>query len=408
MRQDKFSKAHLILYACGIIPVVWLALLLAPYMGGGLAGLVRYGGAALDHPFHIVWCEGSLKTVLIFLLCYALGIGVYLSTDRNYRRREEHGSARWGDPKGINRKYADKELTANKILTQNVAIGLDGRRHRRNLNVLVVGGSGAGKTRFYAKPNIMNANTSLIVLDCKGEILRDTGGLLEANGYDIKVLDLNNMEKSHCYNPFAYLRSDNDIQRLVTNLFKNTTPKGAQSQDPFWDQAAQMLLLALVFYLHYEAPPEERNFSMVMEMIRAGEVREDDDTYQSPLDELFDRLEMRDPEHIALKYYRNYRSGSGKTLKSIQITLVSRLEKFNLESLAGMTQTDEMELWSLGEKKTAIFAVIPDNDSSFNFIVGLLYTQLFQQLYYQAVWYTAAAARPCAFRHGRVRQCRTA
>lgn len=384
MRQDKFSKAHLILYACGIIPVVWLALLLAPYMGGGLAGLVQYGGAALDHPFHIVWCEDSLKTVLIFLSCYGLGIGVYLSTDRNYRRREEHGSARWGDPKGINRKYADKELTANKILTQNVAIGLDGRRHRRNLNVLVVGGSGAGKTRFYAKPNIMNANTSLIVLDCKGEILRDTGGLLEANGYDIKVLDLNSMEKSHCYNPFAYLRSDNDIQRLVTNLFKNTTPKGAQSQDPFWDQAAQMLLLALVFYLHYEAPPEERNFSMVMEMIRAGEVREDDDTYQSPLDELFDRLEMRDPEHIALKYYRNYRSGSGKTLKSIQITLVSRLEKFNLESLAGMTQTDEMELWSLGEKKTAIFAVIPDNDSSFNFIVGLLYTQLFQQLYYQA------------------------
>ena len=384
MRQDKFSKAHLILYACGIIPVVWLALLLAPYMGGGLVGLVRYGGAALDHPFHIVWCEDSLKTVLIFLLCYGLGIGVYLSTDRNYRRREEHGSAKWGDPRAINRKYADKEPTANKILTQNVAIGLDGRRHRRNLNVLVVGGSGAGKTRFYAKPNIMNANTSLIVLDCKGEILRDTGGLLEANGYDIKVLDLINMEKSHCYNPFAYLRNDNDIQRLVTNLFKNTTPKGAQSQDPFWDQAAQMLLLALVFYLHYEAPPEERNFSMVMEMIRAGEVREDDDTYQSPLDELIDRLEMRDPEHIALKYYRNYRSGSGKTLKSIQITLVSRLEKFNLESLAGMTQTDEMELWSLGEKKTAIFAVIPDNDSSFNFIVGLLYTQLFQQLYYQA------------------------
>ena len=384
MRQDKFSKAHLILYACGIIPVVWLALLLAPYMGGGLVGLVRYGGAALDHPFHIVWCEDSLKTVLIFLLCYGLGIGVYLSTDRNYRRREEHGSAKWGDPRAINRKYADKEPTANKILTQNVAIGLDGRRHRRNLNVLVVGGSGAGKNRFYAKPNIMNANTSLIVLDCKGEILRDTGGLLEANGYDIKVLDLINMEKSHCYNPFAYLRNDNDIQRLVTNLFKNTTPKGAQSQDPFWDQAAQMLLLALVFYLHYEAPPEERNFSMVMEMIRAGEVREDDDTYQSPLDELFDRLEMRDPEHIALKYYRNYRSGSGKTLKSIQITLVSRLEKFNLESLAGMTQTDEMELWSLGEKKTAIFAVIPDNDSSFNFIVGLLYTQLFQQLYYQA------------------------
>ncbi|MCI9157360.1 MAG: type IV secretory system conjugative DNA transfer family protein [Lawsonibacter sp.] len=384
MRQDKFSKAHLTLYACGVIPVVWLALLLAPYVGGGLLGLVRYGGAALNDPFHIVWCEDSLKTVLIFVLCYGLGIGVYLSTDRNYRRREEHGSAKWGTAQAVRKKYADKRAAENKILTQNVAIGLDGRKHRRNLNILVCGGSGAGKTRFFAKPNIMNANTSFVCLDPKGELLRDTGNLLKAKGYDIKVIDLINMEKSYCYNPFVYLRSDNDIQRLVTNLFKNTTPKGSQSQDPFWDQAAQMLLLALVFYLHYEAPPDEQNFPMVMEMIRAGEVREDNDEFQSPLDELFDRLEMRNPEHIALKYYRNYRSGSGKTLKSIQITLVSRLEKFNLESLAGMTQTDEMELWSLGERKTAIFAVIPDNDSSFNFIVGMLYTQLFQQLYYQA------------------------
>ena len=384
MRQDKFSKAHLTLYACGIIPVVWLALLLAPYVGGGLLGLVRYGRAVLNDPLHIVLCGDSLKTVLIFVLCYGLGIGVYLSTDRNYRRREEHGSAKWGTAQAVRKKYADRKVTENKILTQNVAIGLDGRKHRRNLNILVCGGSGAGKTRFFAKPNIMNANTSFVCLDPKGELLRDTGNLLKAKGYDIKVIDLINMEKSYCYNPFVYLRSDNDIQRLVTNLFKNTTPKGSQSQDPFWDQAAQMLLLALVFYLHYEAPPDEQNFPMVMEMIRAGEVREDNDEFQSPLDELFDRLEMRNPEHIALKYYRNYRSGSGKTLKSIQITLVSRLEKFNLESLASMTQTDEMELWSLGERKTAIFAVIPDNDSSFNFIVGLLYTQLFQQLYYQA------------------------
>jgi len=198
------------------------------------------------------------------------------------------------------------------------------------------------------------------------------------------VLDLINMEKSHCYNPFVYLRDDNDIQKLVTNIFKNTTPKGSQSQDPFWDQAAMMLLLALVFYLHYEAPPDEQNFPMVLEMIRAGEVREDNDDFRSPLDELFNKLEHRNPEHIALKYYKNYRSGSGKTLKSIQITLVARLEKFNLDSLAGITQTDELQLGNLGEKKTAIFAVIPDNDSSFNFIVGMLYTQLFQQLYYSA------------------------
>lgn len=384
VRNDKFSKASLTLYACGTIPVIWIALLLAPYVDGGLVALIRYGGAALNDPFHIVLCEDSLKAVLIFLTCYGLGIGIYLSTDRNYRRREEHGSAKWGVPGQVNQKYADKNITENKILTQNVAIGLDGRRHRRNLNILVCGGSGAGKTRFFAKPNIMNANTSFVCLDPKGELLRDTGNLLREKGYDIKVIDLINMEKSHCYNPFVYIRNDNDVQRLVTNLFKNTTPKGSQSQDPFWDQAAQMLLLALVFYLHYEAPEDEQNFPMVMEMIRSGEVMEDNDEYRSPLDELFDRLEMREPDHIALKYYRNYRSGSGKTLKSIQITLVSRLEKFNLDSLASMTQTDEMELWSLGEKRTAIFAVIPDNDSSFNFIVGLLYTQLFQQLYYQA------------------------
>lgn len=384
VRNDKFSKASLTLYACGTIPVIWIALLLAPYVDGGLVALIRYGGAVLNDPFHIVLCEDSLKAVLIFLTCYGLGIGIYLSTDRNYRRREEHGSAKWGVPGQVNQKYADKNITENKILTQNVAIGLDGRRHRRNLNILVCGGSGAGKTRFFAKPNIMNANTSFVCLDPKGELLRDTGNLLREKGYDIKVIDLINMEKSHCYNPFVYIRNDNDVQRLVTNLFKNTTPKGSQSQDPFWDQAAQMLLLALVFYLHYEAPEDEQNFPMVMEMIRSGEVMEDNDEYRSPLDELFDRLEMREPDHIALKYYRNYRSGSGKTLKSIQITLVSRLEKFNLDSLASMTRTDEMELWSLGEKKTAIFAVIPDNDSSFNFIVGLLYTQLFQQLYYQA------------------------
>lgn len=384
MRHDKFSKQNVLLYCLGTTPVVWLALRIAPFMEDGLPGLIKNFGAAMSRPFCITLCGNSLKTILVLLLCYGLAIGIYLSTQRNYRRREEHGSAQWGSPVQVNRKYADKVPTRNKILTQNVSVGLDGRRHRRNLNTLVCGGSGAGKTRFFAKPNLCQANSSYVVLDPKGELLRDTGNLLSAKGYDIKVLDLINMEKSHCYNPFVYLRSDNDIQRLVTNLFKNTTPKGSQSQDPFWDQAATMLLLALIFYLHYEAPPEEQNFPMVMEMIRAGEVREDDETYKSALDILFERLEMRNPEHIALKYYRSYHSGSGKTLKSIQITLISRLEKFNLESLASITQNDELELWSIGEKKTAVFAIIPDNDSSFSFLVGMLYTQLFQQLYYQA------------------------
>ena len=384
MRHDKFSQQNILLYCLGTIPVVWLALRIAPFMEDGLPGLIKNFGAAMSRPFYITLCGNSLKTILVLLLCYGLAIGIYLSTQRNYRRREEHGSAQWGSPVQVTRKYADKVPTRNKILTQNVSVGLDGRKHRRNLNTLVCGGSGAGKTRFFAKPNLCQANSSYVVLDPKGELLRDTGNLLSAKGYDIKVLDLINMEKSHCYNPFVYLRSDNDIQRLVTNLFKNTTPKGSQSQDPFWDQAATMLLLALIFYLHYEAPPEEQNFPMVMEMIRAGEVREDDETYKSALDILFERLEMRNPEHIALKYYRSYHSGSGKTLKSIQITLISRLEKFNLESLASITQNDELELWSIGEKKTAVFAIIPDNDSSFSFLVGMLYTQLFQQLYYQA------------------------
>ena len=384
MRHDKFSRQNVLLYCLGTIPVVWLALRIAPFMEEGLPGLIQNFGAAMSCPFYITLCGNSLKTILVLLLCYGIAIGIYLSTQRNYRRREEHGSAQWGSPVQVNRKYADKVPTRNKILTQNVSVGLDGRKHRRNLNTLVCGGSGAGKTRFFAKPNLCQANSSYVVLDPKGELLCDTGNLLSAKGYDIKVLDLINMEKSHCYNPFVYLRSDNDIQRLVTNLFKNTTPKGSQSQDPFWDQAATMLLLALIFYLHYEAPPEEQNFPMVMEMIRAGEVREDDETYKSALDILFERLEMRNPEHIALKYYRSYHSGSGKTLKSIQITLISRLEKFNLESLASITQNDELALWSIGEKKTAVFAIIPDNDSSFSFLVGMLYTQLFQQLYYQA------------------------
>ena len=385
MREDKFSRTNVILYCLGLIPTVWLGLLVAPTLRSGLPNLIRNLAVVFSNPFHIGWCEDSVKAVLIFICAYVMGIGIYLSTARNYRRREEHGSAHWGNAGQVNKKYENKaEPEKNKILTQKTKIGLDGRKHRRNLNVLVCGGSGAGKTRFYAKPNIMQANTSFVILDPKGENVRDTGNLLKSKGYDIKVLDLINMDKSYCYNPFVYLHSDNDIQKLVTNIFKNTTPKGSQSQDPFWDQAAMMLLLALVFFLHYEAPPEEQNFPMVMEMIRSGEVKEDDDGFMSPLDRLFARLADRTPDHIALKYYRNYRSGSGKTLKSIQITLVARLEKFNLDSLAAITQSDEMELDKLGEKKTAIYAVIPDNDSSYNFIVGMLYTQLFQQLYYSA------------------------
>ena len=383
MKQDD-KQAAIILSVIGIIPVVWLALLIAPSVGGGLPEILPKLMTVFNNPFHIEFCEDSLKTVLVLLLCYGFGIGIYFSTRRNYRRREEHGSAKWGDAKAVNKKYYQAPKSENKLMTQNVSIGINAKKHRRNLNTLVCGGSGAGKTRFYCKPNMMQANTSFVILDPKGEIVRDVGKLLETKGYEIKVLDLISMEKSHCYNPFVYLQNDNDIQRLVTNLFKSTTPKGSQSNDPFWDTAASMLLLALVFYLHYEAPPDEQNFAMVMEMLRAGAIEDEDDNRPSPLDCLFDELADDNPEHIAIKYYRSYHSGSAKTLKSIQITLAARLEKFNLESLAALTSTDELELGTLGEKKTALFALIPDNDTSFNFLVSILYTQLFQQLFYSA------------------------
>lgn len=382
-RHDDF-KSNLPYYLLGIIPTVWLGLLIAPAVFGGLPEILSNLAVIMNNPFHIQWCEDSLKTVPLFLVCYGMGIGIYLSTKRNYRKGEEHGSAKWGDAKTVNKKYQAKKAEDNKLFTQNVSMGLDGRKHRRNLNTIVVGGSGAGKTRFYAKPNLCQANTSFVVLDPKGELVRDTGYLLEQKGYQVRVLDLLNMKKSFCYNPFVYLRDDNDVQRLVTNLFKSTTPKGSQSNDPFWDTAASMLLLALVFYLKYEAPPDEQNFPMVMEMLRAADVREEEESYQSPLDELFERLEMREPDHIAVKYYKDYHSGSAKTLKSIQITLAARLEKFNLSSLVSLTATDELDLPSLGEKKVALFALIPDNDTSFNFLVSILYTQIFQQLFYLA------------------------
>ena len=383
MKQDD-KRTAVILSLIGIIPVVWLALKIAPSVGGGLAAILPELMSVFENPFHIELCEDSVKAVLVLLLCYGMGIGIYFSTRRNYRRREEHGSAKWGEARTVNKKYTQHPKSANKLMTQNVSIGLNAKKHRRNLNTLVCGGIGAGKTRFYCKPNLMQANTSFVILDPKGEIVRDVGKLLEAKGYEIKVLDLISMEKSHCYNPFVYLRSDNDIQRLVTNLFKSTTPKGSQSNDPFWDTAASMLLLALVFYLHYEAPEDEQNFAMVMEMLRAGAIEDEEEPRPSPLDNLFSELEYENPEHIALKYYHSYHSGSAKTLKSIQITLAARLEKFNLESLAALTTTDELELETLGEKKTALFALIPDNDTSFNFLVSLLYTQLFQQLFYSA------------------------
>lgn len=367
-----------------LIPTIWVALLIAPYMDKGLINAIPNLNEALNHPFQIQWTNSTLKTIDIFLIIYVLGVGLYLSSAKNYRRTEEYGSAKWANPNTVCKKYANKDYFANKVFSQNVRMGLDGKKHRRNLNTVVIGGSGAGKTRFYAKPNIMQCNTSFVVLDPKGEIIRSVGHLLEENSYVIKVIDLIDMSKSLGYNPFHYIQSDKDVLKLITNLIRNTTPKGSSTNDPFWEKSETALLEALMLYLYHYAPEDEQNFTMVMEMLNYAEVKEDEEDYESPLDELFKRLEMIDSNSLALKQYKIYKQAAGKTAKSILISVGVRLAAFNLEELASLTKYDEMELEQIGERKTALFAIIPDNDSTFNFVVGMLYTQLFQMLYYQA------------------------
>ena len=383
MKRDIKGSAFLI--AAGAVLCVWAALKASPYLGGGLPALVEGLEDISSEPFKIVWTGRSLRVTLCSLIIYAAAVTAAAEENRAKRPGTESGSARWGDPKELSRRYRSEDPSMNKIMTENVMIGLDARRHKRNLNTLVIGGSGAGKTRSYVIPNLLQPSKeggcSFFVLDPKSEILRSVGGLLEKNGYRIRVLDLLNMEKSHSYNPLRYIETDNDVQRLVTNLFKSTQPKKAQAQDPFWDTSGMMLLSALIYYLHYMAPPEEQNFSMVMDLLRAGAIKSETQKQPTPLDKLFEELELKDPGHIAVKYYNSYHSGSPKTLMSIQITLAARLEKFNVEEFASLTVCDEMDLDRMGEEKTAIFAVIPDNDTSYNFLVSILYTQLFQQLF---------------------------
>lgn len=382
MRKDK--QVELVFYFVGAVFIAWLSVLVAPCIHEGLFDAIIYLNEAMNSPFSFELCQDTLKCILISESIYSFSYLAYYYNRKNYRRNEEYGSAKWANNKAVNKKYTEKDYSSNKILSQNVRIGLDGRRHRRNLNTLVIGGSGAGKTRFFGKPNLMQCNTSFVVLDPKGEQLRDVGNLLEKEGYVIKVVDLINMNRSHCYNPFRYIKDDKDVLKLITNLIRNTTPKGSQTNDPFWEKSETALLEALCLYLLHEAPEEEQNFTMVMEMIAAAEVKEDDEEYQSPLDELFERLEIRNPSSLALKQYKIYKQAAGKTAKSILISVGVRLSAFNLESIASLTATDELELDLVGERKTAIFAVIPDNDSTFNFLIGMLYTQLFQMLNYQA------------------------
>lgn len=309
MRKDK--QVELVFYFVGAVFIAWLSVLVAPCIHEGLFEAIIYLNDAMNSPFSFELCQDTLKCILISESIYSFSYLAYYYNRKNYRRNEEYGSAKWANNKAVNKKYAEKDYYSNKILSQIVRIGLDGRRHRRNLNTLVIGGSGAGKTRFFGKPNLMQCNTSFVVLDPKGEQLRDVGNLLEKEGYVIKVVDLINMNRSHCYNPFRYIKDDKDVLKLITNLIRNTTPKGSQTNDPFWEKSETALLEALCLYLLHEAPEEEQNFTMVMEMIAAAEVKEDDEEYQSPLDELFERLEIRNPNSLALKQYKIYKQAAG-------------------------------------------------------------------------------------------------
>ncbi len=380
------GKSDWILWLLALPLVWWAALLLADCAGPGrnLMVILELLTEKLNHPFQIYLTEYTAKSLLLCTLLYGMGIGIFYSNQKNYRRGEEHGSARWGNVNQLCKKYRAMPYAQNILLTQNFRMGLDCYKHRRNLNILVIGGSGAGKSRTFAIPNIMQCNCSMVITDPKAELLRKTGGLLKKMGYEVRVFDLIHPDTSFCYNPFQYVQDDKDVLRLINNLIKNTTPKGSQSSDPFWEKSETALLQALMMYLLHEAPPEEQNFPMIMEMLASAQVKEEDEDYESPLDILFERLEMREPESIAVKQYHIYKQAAGKTAKSILISVGVRLAAFNLKQIADLTCTDELDLASIGEKKVALFCCIPDADTSLNYLVGMIYSQLFQTLYYVA------------------------
>lgn len=379
------KKMHPIVWAILCLPVVYFTMVTASVYipGENIFALLERISAMVRRPDLLRWTAYTPRFLLVFLLLYGGGVLLYYADHENRRPGEEYGSAKWGNARELNKRYADRD-GKNVILTKRVSIGLDGYKHRRNLNILVVGGSGSGKTRFFCKPGIMSVNCSYLIVDPKGEMLRSTGYLLKEEGYDIKVFDLIHPWQSDGYNPFTYIRDDPDVLKLMDNLVKNTTPPKGASNDPFWEKAEIALDSALMLYLLYEAPVEEQNFEMLMFMLECARVMEEDEQYQSPLDLLFQTLEERDPSHIAVREYKVYKQAAGKTAKSILVTASVRLAAFIFPQYAAMMQTDEMDFASMGERKRAIFCVIPVNDGSMNYLVSMLLTQCFQQLYLRA------------------------
>lgn len=375
------------MWAAFTLPIVWFAVLMAGCYTPGMTifDLVAQFSEVTQTPFSLHWTPYTMKFIGIFLLLYGGAILFYYTGQKNTRPGEEHGSASWGSVRELNKKYRDKDAGKNVILTQHLQMSMNGKLHRRNLLQIIVGGSGSGKTRFLVKPNLMLANASFIVTDPKGEMLRAVGNLLLEEGYVLRVFDLIDPSKSDCYNPFRYIRKDADVFKLIDNFIKNTAPKGAKANDPFWEKSETALDSALMLYLLHEAPPEDQNMETILYMIENGGAKKEDDDYPSPLDLLFEALEEEQPDHIAVRQYHIFKQAAGKTAKSILVSAAVRLASFTLPEIQRITATDDMELGKLGERKQAIFCIIPDsNDASLNFLVGMLYTQAFQELYYQA------------------------
>lgn len=387
MRQKKSFRSAAPVWAAFAVPIVWLAVLLAGRYEEGMTvfDLAAQFSEVMKTPFALRWTPHTVRFIGIFLLLYGGAILFYYTGQKNTRPGEEHGSASWGSVRELDRKYRDKDATQNVILTQHLQMSMNGRLHRRNLLQIIVGGSGSGKTRFLAKPNLMLANASFIVTDPKGEMLRAVGNLFLEEGYVLRVFDLIEPAKSDCYNPFCYIRKDADVFRLIDNFIKNTTPKGAKANDPFWEKSETALDAALMLYLLHEAPEEDQNMETILYMIENGGAKEEDDDYQSPLDLLFEALEEEQPDHIAVRQYHIFKQAAGKTAKSILVSAAVRLASFTLPEIQRITVSDDLELGKLGERRQAIFCIIPDsNDASLNFLVGMLYTQAFQELYFQA------------------------
>lgn len=354
------------------------------YTGGDVIDKIFQGILELNtmsflpsiHPTDILM--GVVVAVLIKFIVYTKG-----KNAKKFRQGKEYGSARWGNKKDIE-PYMDEKFQNNILLTQTERLTMNGRpanpKYARNKNVLVIGGSGSGKTRFYVKPNLMQMHSSYCVTDPKGTIVLECGKMLEDNGYEIKILNTINFKKSMKYNPFAYIRSEKDILKLVQTIIANTKGEGEKAGEDFWVKAEKLYYTALIGYIFYEAPREEKNFATLLDMIDASEVREDDETYMNPIDRLFEALEKKEPTHFAVKQYKKYKLAAGKTAKSILISCGARLAPFDIQELRDLMSEDELELDTLGDRKTALFVIISDTDDTFNFVVSIMYSQLFNLL----------------------------